>query len=226
MPLRVHFAVDRADVLALAHETLHTYMPGAVITSGASVLSAGRLPEADCVVVDVQVGGISGLEASRTLRSAGFTGGIVLLTQDGSSDLAIERPVDAGERTAERAATRSSGPVAVRLAAMGVSRTVSYAGMAGELALAVAGACPTSDDPALEAARRELRAAQRLNALGDLATSIQHAANNPLTALLAEAQLLEMEPLAPDHREAVRRIIDLSRRLAAIIRRLDLPRAR
>ena len=46
------------------------------------------------------------------------------------------------------------------------------------------------------------------------------------TALLAEAQLLEMEPLAPDHREAVRRIIDLSRRLAAILRRLDLPRAR
>jgi signal transduction histidine kinase len=225
-PLRVHLVAERADVLALAQEALHSYMPGASVSSGESVFPGGRVPEADCVVIDVQVGGVAGLEAARTLRMAGYGGGIVLLSQEGGSELAIERPMDPEDRTAERAAARTSGPVAVRTGAIGVSRTVSYEGMAGGLALAVIAASPVSDHPALEAARAELRAAQRLNAIGDLAASVQHAANNPLTALLAEAQLLEMEPLAPDHREAVRRIIELSRRLAVIIRRLDLPRAR
>jgi hypothetical protein len=37
--------------------------------------------------------------------------------------------------------------------------------------------------------------------------------NNPLAALLAEAQLLELEPLAPDHATSVRRIIELCRRV-------------
>ena len=42
--------------------------------------------------------------------------------------------------------------------------------------------------------------------------------NNPLAALLAELQLLEMEPLAPDHRESVERAIGLTRRLIVIVR--------
>ncbi|HYD51872.1 MAG TPA: histidine kinase dimerization/phospho-acceptor domain-containing protein [Gemmatimonadaceae bacterium] len=217
--------IERADVLALARETLHAYLAGATITAGAEVFPAGRMPAADCVVLDAQVAGAGGIEAARSLRMAGYEGGIVLLVSDRATEVSVERS-DGEDRTEERAAARTSGPVSVRLAAMGVSRTVTYEGMAGELALAVTSAGVTTDDPALEAARRELRAAQRLNAIGDLAASVQHAANNPLTALLAEAQLLEMEPLAQEHHEAVQRIIDLSRRLAAIIRRLDLPRAR
>lgn len=47
---------------------------------------------------------------------------------------------------------------------------------------------------------------------------LQHSLNNPLTALLAELQLLEMEELSESHRESVERSISLCRRLIKIVR--------
>ena len=47
---------------------------------------------------------------------------------------------------------------------------------------------------------------------------LQHSLNNPLTALLAELQLLEMEELSESHRESVERSISLCRRLITIVR--------
>ena len=47
---------------------------------------------------------------------------------------------------------------------------------------------------------------------------LQHSLNNPLAGLLAELQLLEMEELPPEHREAVERSIGLCRRLILIVR--------
>ena len=42
-----------------------------------------------------------------------------------------------------------------------------------------------------------------------------------LAALMAEAQLLAMEPLQPEHRAAVDRIVDLCRRTVTLVRGLD-----
>jgi signal transduction histidine kinase len=51
---------------------------------------------------------------------------------------------------------------------------------------------------------------------------VQHQLNNPLAALLAEAQLLGMEPtLAAEHRAAAARITELTRRVIALVRELD-----
>ncbi len=50
---------------------------------------------------------------------------------------------------------------------------------------------------------------------------LRHDLSNPLSALLAEAQLLELEPMDPEHLQAVRRMIDLCRRLVDEVRRLD-----
>ena len=47
---------------------------------------------------------------------------------------------------------------------------------------------------------------------------LQHSLNNPLAALLAELQLLELEELSPDHRESVERAIDLCRRVISLVR--------
>ena len=47
---------------------------------------------------------------------------------------------------------------------------------------------------------------------------LQHTLNNPLAALLAELQLLEMEELTPTHRETVERLIGLTRRVITIVR--------
>jgi signal transduction histidine kinase len=48
--------------------------------------------------------------------------------------------------------------------------------------------------------------------------SLQHTLNNPLAGLLAELQLLQMEDLAPEHREAVGRAVELVRRLIKIVK--------
>ena len=72
----------------------------------------------------------------------------------------------------------------------------------------------TQPDPKEDPQRRE--DLQRMTAL------VQHSLNNPLAALLAEAQLLAMETtLDPEHRAAVDRMTELVRRLIALVRGLD-----
>ncbi len=58
--------------------------------------------------------------------------------------------------------------------------------------------------------------------LQQLAATLQHEISNPLAALLAEAQLLARETgMDPEHHRAVTRLVDLARRAAAAVRRLD-----
>ena len=78
---------------------------------------------------------------------------------------------------------------------------------------------------ARDPAARELLRVRRQLVLGESARTVQHAMNNPLTALLAEAQLLELEPLADEHLRAVGRIVELARRVTKVSRRLDGPAA-
>lgn len=47
---------------------------------------------------------------------------------------------------------------------------------------------------------------------------LQHALNNPLAGLLAELQLLELDPLAPHQRAGVQRAIGLCHRLIGLVR--------
>lgn len=76
-------------------------------------------------------------------------------------------------------------------------------------------------DAELTPGAREVRRIRTLLARGEQSRTVQHALNNSLTALLAEAQLLEMEPLGEEQRGAVGRIIVLARRLVDVARQLD-----
>ncbi len=62
---------------------------------------------------------------------------------------------------------------------------------------------------------------QQLAAAGAVALDMRHQINNPLAALLAEAQVLGLETMAPEHHAAVERIVELCRRMVALIRELD-----
>ena len=77
-----------------------------------------------------------------------------------------------------------------------------------------------ADGADADAPQQELRRVRRQFALGEAARSAQHDLNNPLTALVAEVQMLELEALAPEHRAAARRIVELTRRVATVARRL------
>lgn len=55
-----------------------------------------------------------------------------------------------------------------------------------------------------------------------LTAIVQHQLNNPLAALLAEAQLLRTEPgLGSEQEEAVDRMIDIMRRIIGLVRDLE-----
>lgn len=71
------------------------------------------------------------------------------------------------------------------------------------------------------AAARELARVRTQLLAGEHASRLRHALNNPLTALVAEAQLLEMEPLSGEHLQSVARLVALARRVVAASRRLD-----
>ena len=80
----------------------------------------------------------------------------------------------------------------------------------------------TRYDSEEQIALRELRRVRSDLALGESARALQHGFNNPLTALLAEAQLLELEPLRDDQRAAIDRILGLARRLVVLSRKLGV----
>ena len=75
--------------------------------------------------------------------------------------------------------------------------------------------------PDVAEASAELMQARRVFAAGQVALSLQHAINNPLAALLAEAQLLQFEDLTSEQRASVDRIVELCRRVVVLVRRLD-----
>jgi signal transduction histidine kinase len=63
--------------------------------------------------------------------------------------------------------------------------------------------------------------ARRVFAAGQATLSLQHAINNPLAALMAEAQLLQMEELNGEQRGSVDRMVELCRRISVLVRQLD-----
>ena len=63
--------------------------------------------------------------------------------------------------------------------------------------------------------------ARRLIAAGEIALRFQHALNNPLAGILAEAQLMQLESLPPEQHAALERIVGLCRRIIELGRSLD-----
>ena len=68
----------------------------------------------------------------------------------------------------------------------------------------------------------KLSESSRVTELSNAVGRVQHEMNNPLAALLAESQLLELDQtLTDEQRDSVRRIVDLARRVIASSRKLD-----
>ena len=194
---------DQSAGAAVLHEAICAVLPGAEV----SLIDTGAergIPEADCVVVDAVVNGVAGIDVLRRLRARGFGGSAVLVVDDLAGNGADELAADA--------------------ARMGASRRVPRDSLGEELAPAIADALRSREaagDPRVAAALSSLRQTQRLIAAGQIAIRLQHSLNNPLAGLLAESQLLELEPMDPDHKKSVQRIIELCRRVVDVVRGLD-----
>jgi signal transduction histidine kinase len=195
---------DESATAAILHEALLGLFPGATVTrvdTGAERTLPGLI---HCAVIDATVRGEDGVEVLRRLRARGYPGAAVLMIDP-------TRPApEEHARTADRMGARYC-PLDDQFAAS-LGRAVADA-----LRVVDNG----SDESPSSRAVRALRHNQRLIAAGELAMRLQHSLNNPLAALLAEAQLLELEELAPDHEASVQRIIELTRRVVEVVRGLD-----
>jgi DNA-binding NarL/FixJ family response regulator len=176
----------------MVREVLNTFLPTAQIER--ATVAAARRSGADCVVIDAGADGLPAIEWLRELRAGGYAGRVLLL--------------------ADNEPDRMS-PAATQL---GTAQIIARTSVSMELPNAVV----SSTESVPPAVAAELARARRLIAAGEIALKLQHALNNPLAALLAEAQLLEMEPLAPEHKMAAKRMVELCRRTNEVVRRLDI----
>ena len=166
--------------------------PDVAIVDAGGAASGESDPDAEPTPVAV--------ETVRRLRANGFNGAIVVL------DDAIVPPDGTGDE---------------ELARLGATKA-STARLGTALAAAFAAAIePRSGDPAAAQLLAQVGRTRQLLSAGEIAIGLQHSMNNPLAAILAESQLLEMDDLSPEQREAVSRIVALCRRMTAVVRRLD-----
>ncbi|MHB1223680.1 MAG: histidine kinase dimerization/phospho-acceptor domain-containing protein [Gemmatimonadaceae bacterium] len=229
-------ALEAAVCAALA-----VWLPRATVApvARADALADGGV---DWVIVAPGVVGAAGLAELRRLRTSGYDGPVLLLVGEGvesSPGEAVEltrlggRCCALGAGFAERLATaatvatpRTPGSAGDDRGMLGASGGDGGAG--GERADRKQEAAKGDGDgrTAVTALHGELAETRRLLALAEVARRLPHALNNPLSALLAEAQLLELEELAPEQREATERIVQLARRVIVLVRELQLAQPR
>ena len=193
---RVMLVTEDAGLEQLVREILATLLPSVSIEM--QPLATAPASDAEAAIVDQAVRGLAGVTALQELRARGFRGGAVLIAAECDAGMDQRMLALAPARCVERARLTT-----------GLPEALSELSARPELG------------PALGPIQRELRRTQQLLAMGEATSRIQHTLNNPLTALLAEAQLLEMEEMSEEHRAAVKRIIELCRRLVTMVRTLD-----
>jgi len=196
--LRIGLVSASQPIVALVRESVAAALPTATVEDCAPDATT-KLGDCALIFIDATGDTVAAGETARRLRAGSSRSALAFVVSTRDEKLAkVGAPVGALEQ--------------VEVKALGPS-------MAGTIERAVAVNGWTDD---LAAARDELRRTQRLLAAGEVALGLQHAMNNPLTSVLAEAQLLEMEPLPPETATAVRRIIESTRRLVALVRKLDV----
>lgn len=166
-----------------------------VVSVDSDAVGEGEIPHADAALVDGGATPRAAQDTLRSLRARGFAGAIVVLAATCDESTLQDVAQSLGIECITRSKVEDS-PV--------------------ELGVALTAALAEGSPAAVEVAQ-----ARRIFATGQATLSLQHSINNPLAALLAEAQLLQLEELTKEQREAIERMIELCRRIIALVRRLD-----
>lgn len=185
---------DDAQRGQVVRQLTNLVLPHASIVSfDVNAITDKEVPNADAALVDC-ASPRAAHDSVRFLRARGFSGGIAVLTPTLDTTL--------------QAMAQSLGVVCITRGQVEESPV--------ELGEALTAALAEGSPATVEVAQ-----ARRIFATGQATLSLQHAINNPLAALLAEAQLLQLEQLTAEQRQAVDRMIDLCRRIVTLVRRLD-----
>src|SRR5690348_8622573 len=180
---------------AALRQLVSLVLPGAVVTPmDTTAVAEQAIPASDVALVDGAGTARAAVETIRLLRARNFRGAIVALTES-TADSSLDRTA------------QSLGATCITRGVIDNSPVELWAALTRSLA---------EGNPALA----EVAQARRIFAAGQAVLSLQHSINNPLAALLAEAQLLEMDELTKEQHDSVERMIELCRRIVALVRRL------
>ena len=148
-------------------------------------------PVADAVVIDARSSAANGAVLAARVRAMGFAGAAVVVCDDPGDRAYAFQAAGAAHVAPDKLANHLVPCIAEML---------THAGS--------------------EYAPQVMRA-RRLIAAGEIAMGFQHSLNNPLAGILAEAQLMQLDPLPPEQRAALDRIVALCRRIIDLGRSLD-----
>ena len=189
---------DDRDMTRLLQAILarHGYAAVRHVTTGAEAIA---LEGADVVLLDYQLPDVSGLDVIDALRVRPEPPAIVIVTGHGSESLAAQ------------ALRRGASDYLVKDASLAELLPEVLERVRRERELR----------SALMAAERDLIAAERLAAIGEMTVTLNHEINNPLMAATAEVAILLTEPgLTTEQRESLDSVRDALDRIGGIVRRI------
>ena len=189
-----------ADAAAVLQHVVQAIFPAAQVGSADTGILRDP-PDAECVILSVGGMYASAEPLARGLRARGFRKALVVVA-DIPSALETEQLtlLGIGEVVATRDLAISLPSALARQ--LDLQEAAQRSPLAGRL---------------LDSAR-ELQA---LVAAGQAAGGLRHRLNNPLAALLAEAQLMELEVMSAEHSQSVHRIVELCRRVIDVTGTID-----
>ena len=199
--MRVLFADDdiiaRALTAAVLADLAHDVT---IVENGEQAWESFQREPAPLVILDINMPGLDGLEVCRRIRGheRGRDAFVLIVTaRDGRDDLA--NVLEAG---ADDYVTKPSSPENLRARLeIAQQRIIQNA--------------------ARRTAESELARARWLAGIGETTIALEHEINNPLSALLGNAELLLMEDgLTDEQQQQVRVIREQATRIADVVRRL------
>jgi hypothetical protein len=193
--LTVLLIADGEDRVSLLRTQILMILPRATVrTVELQVLAEDEVPQADVALIDSGPIIRTTVDSLRLLRARGFDAPIVVVAP---------APDDAVLRS-------TTDP-------LGATCVARFDASPIELGTALTTALDSDANPS-----PELVQLRRTFAAGQVALSLQHGINNPLAALLAETQLLQLEDLTSEQRASTDRMVELCRRIVGLVRRLDV----
>ena len=189
---------------------LDLWLPSSELTVLAHAEDAA-LDTVTAVIVGPESAGGAAVAALRRLRASGFAGRVLLLAEGDAAT--TEDDAQTLRTLAGAVAATAAGPAQWFEA---LSPPVEGGGEPGRR---------VAEPAAVRQLDAELQRTRRRLAVAELALGLPHAMNNPLAALLAETQLLELEELDEELHASAVRMVELVRRLIGLVRQLEAARA-
>lgn len=199
--MRVLIADDDPIVQALVRTVLEELGHEVeTVADGALALARQAEAPAPLLVLDVDMPGVDGLEVCRRIRAATGTQPFVICFTARTGAMELRAVLDAG---ADDYVAKPAAPETLRARFEIAVRRIAL-------------------DTAHRAAMAELARSRWLAGIGETTLALEHEINNPLSALLGEAELLLMEDgMDATQREALEVICEQGRRIADVVRRLQ-----